>query len=283
MGEVMSFLGGGPGAPDLSCCAYGTSRLVFRGPPRALNGVYVAALGGAATFGKGVARPWPQLLEAALGRPVVNFGAVGAGPDAFLRDDTVLAACGAAAVTVVQITGAAALSNPYYRVHPRRNDRFVQALPPLRALYPEVDFCEFSFVGHLLGALHRRDPLRFGRLATALQTAWVERMAGLLARLPGPAVLLWLGTRTPADDAPLGTGPGPLLVSRPMLATLRPCAARLVEVVAPAPRSGPRGLHGPQAHEAAAAALAPQLAGMLGPLPAAPLPAAPLPLRRATG
>jgi len=255
MGVVMRFLGGGPGAPDVVYCSYGDSRLVFRGPPRRLEGVYAAALGGSATFGKGVARPWPQLLEGRISLPVVNFGAVGAGPDAFLRDGTVLAACAGAAVTVVQIPGVQGVANPYYRIHPRRNDRFVGATPLLRALYPEVDFCEFSFVRHLLGALHRRDPARFATLAVALQTAWADRMEGLLARLSGPVTLLWLGSRPPPALAQPAPGPGPYLVSRSMLSALAPHATCLVEVTVPPQRGDTPGLHGHAAHEAAAAAL----------------------------
>lgn len=258
----MSFLGGGPGAPDIVCCSYGASRLVFRGPPRALTGDYVAALGGAATFGKGVARPWPQLLEAALGLPVVNLGAVGAGPDAYLRDDTVRAACAGAALTVVQLPGVQGVANSWYRVHPRRNDRFIEATPALRALFPDIDFCEFSFVRHLLGALHRRDPVRFARLARALQAAWSERMAMLLAELPAPVVLLWLGDRPPQSEARLRLGPSPLLVSRPMLTALAGDDVAVVEVAAPQ-RSVIAGLHGPAAQEAAAAALAPVVTARL--------------------
>jgi predicted Zn-dependent protease len=65
-----------------------------------------------------------------------------AGLDAFLHAPQVLALAGAARVTVVQAMGAQALSNRYYRVHPRRNDRFLGPSPALSALFREVDFTE---------------------------------------------------------------------------------------------------------------------------------------------
>lgn len=254
----MSGFRGGPGGTDLELCSYEGSRLSFRAPARRLSGRYVAALGGAETFGKGTGLPWPTLLEAAAGLDVVNFGAVGAGPDAVLQDDFLLAASQGAAATVLQVPGAQALSNPFYRVHPRRNDRFVRALPPLLDLFPEVDFCDYSFTRHLLGGLHRRDPERFAIVATGLQASWRLRMEALLDRLGRPVILLWLGDRPPEAEARLTCGSSPLLVSRPMLDSLRPRLAALVEVAIPQTRAAT--LPDCAAHEAAAQALLPELA-----------------------
>lgn len=255
----MGAVGLGLHAPEIETCSYGRSRLVCRGPARSLQGIHVAALGGAGTFGKGVARPWPQLLEAALGQPVVNFGAVGAGVDALLADETLCLAAGRAEVAVLQLPGAGALGNPYYRVHPRRNDRVIGPTPALQALYPEVDFCEFSFARHLLGTLERRCPQRFARLAAVLQATWVERMGLLLSRIDSPVVLLWLAQGRPPAVAEAGPVLAPSLVTRPMLEALRPCAADLVEVAVPADATGPAGLPGPSTHQAVATALARRL------------------------
>lgn len=264
----MSCLRAGPGGPEVELCAYEGSRLAFRGPARRLGGRYVAALGGAETFGKGVGHPWPALLEAAAGVDVVNLGAVGAGPDAMLKDDMLRAACRAAQAVVLQVPGAQALSNPFYRVHPRRNDRFIAATPALQTLYPEVDFCDYAFTRHLLGGLCRRDPVRFARVAAALQAVWRARMAELLAGIAAPVVLLWLGDRPPLAETRLGPGSAPLLVTRGMLEALRPQTAALVEVTVPPVRPGTpeAALPGCEAHEAAARALVPVLAG-LGLLP----------------
>ncbi len=266
-------MGQGVAAPEPSTCSYGTSRLVFRGPRRPMQGAYVAALGGARTFGKGVERPWPAELETRLGLPVVNLGAVGAGPDAFLDDRSVLAACAGAAVTVLQVPGAQALSNPWFRVHPRRNDRFLCASDRLKALYPEVDFCDYSFTRQLLCDLHACDATRFSALAGGLQRVWTTRLQQLLAAIDGPVLLLWLADHAPDDRIAPRPGSGIGLVTRGMLAALRPAAAGLVEVVAPTLRPGgtPADLPGPEAHEAAAAALRPALARLGPAAPAAML------------
>jgi len=275
----MAFEAPGAGALDYVPCRYGTSKLVFRGPARPLAGAFCLALGGAETYGKFVARPWPELVEARLGLPVVNMGCMNAGADVFLHDGTVRAAAAAARVTVLQVTGAHNLSNRFYSVHPRRNDRFVAAMPALRALFPEVDFTEFAFTRHLAAALAARSPRRFAALAAALRACWVERTRALLGLAGGAAVLLWVAGHPPeAEEA--GTDPAcdPLLVTRAMIEAVRPAAARVVEVVASpaalaqgtagmqfsaleAPAAA--GLPNPAVHAEVAAALAPALAGLL--------------------
>ena len=84
------------GALDYFPCRYGNSRLMFRGPRRDLDAPYAVVLGGTEVYGKFVPRPFLDLLEERLGRPVVNLGCVNAGLDAFLNDaDTLQVARGA--------------------------------------------------------------------------------------------------------------------------------------------------------------------------------------------
>ncbi|MFM7444124.1 MAG: DUF6473 family protein [Tabrizicola sp.] len=229
----MMHLDAGAGALDYFPCRYGASKALFRGPARDLTQPYIAVLGGSASFGKYVAQPYPELLEQALGLPVANLAAQNAGPDLYLSDPAAVKIAAGAAVAVVQITGVEGLSNPFYSVHARRNDRFLAATPALRALYPEVDFTDIHFTRHLLTALRRADPQRFGTVLQVLQETWVDRMQGLLARLPGCHVLVWLSEAAPPGrvEAP-GTGFGPWLVDQGMLAALQGPRTRLVEVVA---------------------------------------------------
>lgn len=274
----MAFEAPGAGALDYAPCRYGTSKLLFRGPARPLTGGCCVALGGAETYGKFVARPWPVLVEAQLGLPVVNLGCMNAGADVFLNDAAVAAAAAAARVTVVQVTGAHNLSNRFYSVHPRRNDRVVAPLPALRALYPEVDFTEFAFTRHLCAALAARSPRRFAAVAEALRATWVERSRALLGLAGGQAVLLWVAGHPPEAEEE-GTDPAcdPLLVTRAMLEAVRPAAAAIVEVVASpaarargtegmqfAPLEAPAaaGLPNPAVHAEVAAALAPVIAAL---------------------
>lgn len=257
----MSFQGTGAGASDAAPCRYRGSRLMFRGPRRRIDRPYLACLGGAETFGRFVAVPFAAHLEQALEVPVINLGCVNAGLDAMLQEPAVLDIAGQARATVVQLFGAQNLSNPFYKVHPRRNDRFVAATGRLTLLFPEVDFTEVHFTRHLLSLLHRTDPARFAEVRTVLRDTWLDRMGRLLAHLGSRTVLLWL--RYPAEgvgSAGCRLGPEPLLLDRPLIERLRPRTRRLVEVaVTPAGQGG--GLEtmtfGPMERPAAEQALGP--------------------------
>lgn len=229
----------GADALNYAPCRYGKSRAVFRGPGCDLTGSYMVALGGAATFGKYVAQPYPALLQAATGYPVANLGALNAGPDFYLSDPETLRLASRARLGVVQITGADAISNPFYIVHARRNDRFLAATPALTALYPEVDFSEINFTGHLLSVLIACDPARFAVVRDGLQANWLAAMRQLLAHLPLRRILLWLADTPPPQHAMgLGAATAPPLVDRRMLAALSPACTGIVEAVAsPAARA----------------------------------------------
>ncbi len=205
-------------------CRYGSSRMLFRGPQRPLEGRHVAFVGGSGTYGRSLARPFPDLIEEELGEACINFGQVNASIEAFLNDPWVGGACRDAALTVVELTGAANLSNRLYTVHPRRNDRFLRASPSLRAIYPDVDLAHICFTRHLLVHLHEAAPDRFDIVRDELQMAWLARMRTFLDRV-GPRVLLvWAAPQPPEEgagpDDPLGADP--LFVTRPMLEALRP-------------------------------------------------------------
>lgn len=257
-------------------CRYDGSRLLFRGPRRTLEGEFVACLGGTETFGKFISEPYPDLLERMSGMACVNFGWPNAGVDVFAKDRALLDCAGRARLCVLQVPGALNMSNAYYRVHPRRNDRFLQAADALRELFPEVDFTEFSFTGHLLRHLHGLSEERFASVRHALEGAWVAGMKGLIQAIGAPVALLWLSARTPDTDAALWEDPA--LVTRDMLEALRNDVQSIVEPglsaadrglqVAPLPSPHDRRLAqevlSPRAHERAAEALRPVLAATLG-------------------
>lgn len=228
----MSYGLAGAPALDYFPCRYGASRGVFRGPQRDVSGDYVAMLGGSQTFGAYVEAPFPALVEEATGHPVANLGGLNAGPDFYLSDPAALDIASAARLAVVQITGAEAMSNPFYTVHNRRNDRFLAASPALRALYPEVEFTDIHFTRHLLLVLRQAGADRFETLVTALKANWQARMQALLARMPDRRVLLWMADAPPPD---LARAPdpvfGPLMIDRAMLAALGPQVTATVEAV----------------------------------------------------
>ena len=267
----MSYAFPGEGALDYFPCRYGASRLVFRGPRRSLERPFIAILGGTETYGKFVPDPYPDLLEDETGMSVVNLGCMNAGPDVFLNDPAIAEIANRAEVTVLQLMGAINVSNRYYAVHPRRNDRFLHATPLLRAMFGEVDFTEFSFTRHMLRALQATSPDRFEVLAEELRATWVERMLQLMGRISGPKLLFWMSDQPPPPPtrrADLTCEP--LLVDAEMVKVLRGQADAYIEQIAtpqarqqglggmafsPLEAAAAAGLPGPAAHREASVAL----------------------------
>lgn len=259
---------------------YDGSKLEFRGPLRSLTGAYVACLGGTETYGTFIDRPYPSLMEWSLGMPCVNFGWPNAGVDAFLKDEGVLRLASGGKAVVLQVPGAMNLSNPFYKVHPRRNDRFLEATPRLRRLYPEVDFTEFHFTRHMMRRLADISPDRFAVLREGLQEVWVARMQQLLQQIKAPVILMWFSRHAPGQgDGTIGVADDPAFVSRAMLRSVGSRAAGVVEVVISeeACAQGTRGMRfdpmqegvaadlpGLLAHSEAARALSPMLEVLLG-------------------
>lgn len=263
----------GAGALDYYPCRYGASRVTFRGPRRDLDRPYVVMLGGTETYGKFVPEPFPALVDSATGLRVVNLGVVNAGLDLYLKDPGLLDIAARAELAVVQIVGAQNLSNRFYSVHARRNDRFLCASPVLRNLYDEVDFTEFSFTRHMLHALQALSADRFEVVAEELRTAWVARMKTLLASLPCPTLLLWIGdTPPPMPGRRSDLAQNPLLVDAEMVAALRVRATCYLEI-APSAAALARGTSGmafsaldePAAQSLPGPAVHRQIADQLGP------------------
>ncbi len=275
----MAYAFPGAGALDYFPCRYGTSRLLFRGPRRVLDRPFVALLGGTETYGKYVPRPYPALIESATGLRMVNLGCVNAGLDVYLNETSVTQIAAEADLVVVQLVGAHNLTNRYYTVHPRRNDRFLGATPLLRSMFREVEFTEFHFTRHMLQSLHAVSEERFDVVAEDLRSAWTERMHRLLARLPTKVVLLWMaGRRPPVASGRADLSADPLLINAEMISAIRPLAAAYVEAISsPEARArgvqgmsfGPMdapaaaGLPGPAVHEEVARKLAPVITSLL--------------------
>lgn len=220
----MSYDALGAAALDYAPCKYPNSRLQFRGPERRLDAPYVAFLGGTETYGKFIKAPFPALVESSIGVNCVNFGIINAGVDVFIKDSFLSNVVNGAEATILQVVGAQNLSNRFYTVHPRRNDRFLKASPLLRAIYPEVDFSEFHFTRHMLSALYAVSSQRFTAVRRELQKAWTSRMKLLCGRLSGKKVLLWFSDHAPPQTQGSLIDPtqdrDPLFVTRKMLDAL---------------------------------------------------------------
>ncbi|WP_270726109.1 DUF6473 family protein [Shimia sp. Alg240-R146] len=228
----MSFAKMDAGEIDYAPCRYGKSRITFRGPKKTLEDAYVAFIGGTETYGKFVPTPFVSLVEDELDMECVNLGCVNAGIDAFLAEPPALDVAQHADVTVIQVMGAQNMSNRYYKVHPRRNDRFIGASQMMQLVFPEVDFSEFHFNRHMLQTLQSRAPERYAMVREELKMAWNARMKLLLNTISGKVILLWVSAHSPDDEvATLELGRDPLFVDRGMLDGLDPLVDGLVEVV----------------------------------------------------
>ena len=247
-------------------CRYGSSRMLFRGPRRRLDRPYIAFLGGTATFGKFIERPFPALVEKEIRQTCVNLGCVHGGIDTYVNDTTVMDICSGADMTVLQITGSSNMSNRFYSVHPRRNDRFQKPSTVLKAIYDEVDFSIFTFTTEMLATLMAASPERFDIVVTELSQAWIARMRQLLHQIGRNVTLLWLSEDELTDTHwseridPLKTEP--LFVTKSMVEELRPLVSDIVQVTPSraAIAAGTRGMVFPEGHERAAA----QMMGLAG-------------------
>ncbi|MFT7253856.1 MAG: hypothetical protein ACI81Q_001273 [Paracoccaceae bacterium] len=226
VGNKMSFVQLGHGPLDYQVCTYPGSRATFRGPAQDLSGAFVLCLGGSETFGKFVAQPFSELLQAALGGVVVNMGAMNASVDFMLFDPAVTAAREAAKQIVLQVPPAHNLSNRFYTVHPRRNDRLIKASALLQTIYREVDFTDFHYTRHMLSALQVLSADRFDIIVHELRTAWAARMRQLITSFSVPVHLLWMSQRAPDDYAPDAVlGIDPLFVTTEMMAEIASLAS----------------------------------------------------------
>lgn len=263
------------GAIDYAPCRYDGSRLWFRGPLRSTRSPYVACLGGCAVFGRYVAEPFPELLRARLSQTVLNLGVENGSVDAYLNDAGALQIASRAKVTLIELSGSQNISNRYYAVHPRRNDRFVAASPELQALYPEMDFTEAHFTRHMLTSLRRICPSRFNMVTAEVRKAWINRMRRLVRQMTGEVVLFWLAP-VPLSEAGIERSGWDMFLDRDTVEALRPEVCGIAEIEVPDWHGGrtrmcvpefervrAKRLAGPETHVEAADRLAELLAPLL--------------------
>lgn len=186
----------GQTALDLAPCHYGYSQLRFRGPAVELDEPYVAFLGGTETVAPMVQRPYCELVAEGLGLNCVNLGIKNAGPDVFLNEPELLRVANGAELVVLEVLGSANLSNRFYDVHPRRNDRFTRPHEALLELSKRLDLTDVHFTGHLHGEIERVDPKAHSAVVASCQKVWVERMHQLIASIERPVHLLRFAQRS---------------------------------------------------------------------------------------
>lgn len=215
---------------DYAPCHYGASRLEFRGPKRSLDGRYLAFLGGSDVYGRFIDGPLSDHVEDRLGLDCVNLGCKGAGTEAFVRDPDILDIASGASAAVIQVMGAQNCSNRFYKVHPRRNDRFIKPLATLRALYPTLDFTSIHYTRHALQELSDYSPARYDLVVEELRSVWVEHMMQMLGQIKSRKVLFWMGANG-IDAADAKSPFDPMFVDRAMVEQVRPHVDDVVEYV----------------------------------------------------
>ncbi len=161
----------------------------------------MACVGGDETFGRFLEQPYPALLEQRLGCDCVNFGSVFCGVEALSTDRGLRDLVARAHLCILKAPDIPGQTNRFYRVHPRRNDRFVEPTKDLLSLYPDMDFTNVHFVGHLLKLLQAKNDARFETVRQELRAGWVRRCSTLLREIDVPVVLLWLRVRRHHDQA----------------------------------------------------------------------------------
>ncbi|MEZ5723123.1 MAG: DUF6473 family protein [Paracoccaceae bacterium] len=119
------------------------------------------------------------------------------------------------------------MSNRFYAVHPRRNDRFLRASNLLKTIYREVDFTEFNFTRHLLTRLKELSEDKFMMVEQELK-AWVARMKTLVSKIE-PEWCCSGSPTMPRTRRPRAGRRQRSAVRRPPV--LAPCAAATMEVV----------------------------------------------------
>lgn len=261
---------------DNRLCTVDGSRVQFRGPLPQDGEAFVAVLGGNETFGKHVNAPYPALLSELTCVPVANLGVVHAGLSLFSEEELLLDLASKAEVTVLQILGPQNMSNRLYSVHSRRNDRFLGVSPALRDLYPDVDFAEINFTGHLLAHLQSASAASFDVVVNELKWAWLQRMRRVLSLIKTDVVLLWISDRSPSQTQNSLHEEEPRFVDQTMIDALISDRVSMVEVLRSSEASlkgkiylddeveAARILPSPADHARIAERLAVEIAGKLG-------------------
>lgn len=216
---------------DHQLCDFDETKLRFRAPVPDFDSSFIAVLGGGETYGRYVAEPYPSLLSEWADIPVMNFGVLQAGLSLFSQERWLIDMASKADLTVLQVLGAQNMSNRLYSVHSRRNDRFIGVSPALREIYPQVDFAEINFTGHLLATLKATSQSSFDVLVDELKWAWVQRMRRLVSSIQSDVLLLWISDHAPDETQNNLDESEPHFVDQTMLDSLADEVVGVVKVV----------------------------------------------------
>ena len=131
------------------------------------------------------------MLEREMSMPILNLGAQHSGAGFYTEDDAIYEIVENAQVIFIEAPIVVNQSNPFYRVHPRRNDRFVTAVGPLHDLFPKADFVECHSTKHLIMKLITIDAARADIVFRTLQDEWMRNLTIMRVRWRTKTVVHW--------------------------------------------------------------------------------------------
>ncbi|MGB1234325.1 MAG: DUF6473 family protein, partial [Planktomarina sp.] len=169
---------------------YQLGRLHFRGRQIQTTRAHITLLGGTETYGRFMPDPYAKGLRRVLDCPVRNLGVINGGLDCLQRVMQLLQPQDRVQSIVLETPGLLMQSNPFYDVHPYRNDRITRLKPLFLNVFPKVDELTLHFVGHLWHQCKTWHPEQAGRLVQMLRDTWLNTMEGILLNCPAPVHLL---------------------------------------------------------------------------------------------
>lgn len=182
------------------------SMFEFRGPRRDFSSSGgIVCIGAAQTFGRFVARPYPQQLSDLLEHEVLNLGRSGAGPEFYLNRPSLVARIHRADTVIVQAMSARSVSAGRFQALSNNNG--------------VLSFVDGPYAGERYLAQKAYKILRdtegedaFRTQIGAVQAQWLAHHRQLAEAISGDKILLWLSSAEPSNelvlkDSAVGTFP----------------------------------------------------------------------------
>lgn len=204
----------------------------LRGPrPASLEpGTYFTSLGAASTFGRFVARPYPQLLAEALGLGSLNLGFSGVGPSFYNnpKNDVLISLINRSKFATITVFSGRSQSNSRFTTAPYSQEQYI--LENGRAVPADFAYQQL---------LNTADEQTVMDLVAETRSRYLQSFLQLLEKITVPKVLLWFSSRSPDYQAScenlfkLLSG-FPHMINRPMVEALKPHCNAYIELVSTA-------------------------------------------------
>jgi hypothetical protein len=212
----------------------------LRGPrPWGAIGEAIVCIGSAATFGRLVAKPYPQILSERLGVPVFNFGVGAARPATFLECDAVVDALRRCRLAVVELMSARSYRSSVFTPndHASTIGKATVDLPRLQPGWHGKHIADHVYSALLTST---SDETILAKVSAELRSAYVADMREIGEITAGRNVLVYFSQRPAPYTAShksyeAWSGGFPHFIDETVL---RLCAKNFDEVVEHASRTG---------------------------------------------